>query len=112
MRGPRPARAPAVVRPLPAPDEGAGHAGGLDGDVRRARDGGAAHLGLTPRPRVPGWSPGQLEVEIATGSWFVVDTESGDAFTDEPDDLWRRVLRRQRDPLRWVAWFPSDPSLN
>ena len=43
---------------------------------------------------------------------LVVDTESGDAFTDEPDDLWRRVLRRQRDPLRWVAWFPSDPSLN
>jgi putative transcriptional regulator len=59
-----------------------------------------------------GWSPGQLEDEIATGSWFVVDSESRDVFTDEPDDLWQRVLRRQPDPLRWVAWFPSDPSLN
>ena len=59
-----------------------------------------------------GWSPGQLEDEIRTGSWYVVDTESGDAFTDEPDDLWRRVLRRQRQPLCWVAWFPADPSLN
>ena len=38
--------------------------------------------------------------------------ESDDVFTDEPDDLWRRVLRRQPEPLRWVAWFPSDPSLN
>ena len=59
-----------------------------------------------------GWSPGQLEDEIRTGSWYVVETEGGDAFTDEPDGLWRRVLRRQRDPLRWVAWFPDDPSMN
>lgn len=59
-----------------------------------------------------GWSPGQLEEEIRTGSWFVVDTESADAFTDDPDDLWRRVLSRQPDPLRWVAWYPPDPDLN
>ncbi len=59
-----------------------------------------------------GWSPGQLEEEIDTGSWFVVPTESGDAFTDEPHGLWQRVLRRQPEPLRWVAWFPPDPSLN
>jgi len=59
-----------------------------------------------------GWSPGQLEEEIVTGSWYVVDSESNDVFTGEPDDLWRGVLRRQPEPLRWVAWFPSDPSLN
>jgi putative transcriptional regulator len=59
-----------------------------------------------------GWSPGQLEVEISTGSWFVVDSESGDVFTSEPDGLWQRVLRRQRGSLRLVAWFPADPLLN
>ncbi|MGL5909312.1 MAG: YqgE/AlgH family protein [Phycicoccus sp.] len=59
-----------------------------------------------------GWSAGQLDAEITTGSWYVVDVESGDAFTDEPDDLWRHVLTRQPTPLRWVAWYPSDPSLN
>ena len=59
-----------------------------------------------------GWSAGQLEGEIAAGSWYVVDSESNDVFTGEPDDLWRGVLRRQPEPLRWVAWFPSDPSLN
>ncbi|QKE85441.1 YqgE/AlgH family protein [Arthrobacter sp. NEB 688] len=59
-----------------------------------------------------GWSPGQLEEEVATGSWFVVDTESADAFTDQPADLWQRVLRRQPEPLRWMALYPPDPSLN
>ncbi|MGL4745716.1 MAG: YqgE/AlgH family protein [Dermatophilaceae bacterium] len=59
-----------------------------------------------------GWSSGQLDAEITTGSWYVVDAESGDAFTDEPDSLWRQVLRRQSQPLRWVAWFPADPALN
>ncbi len=59
-----------------------------------------------------GWSPGQLEEEIDTGSWFVVDGESRDPFTDQPHDLWERVLRRQPEPLRWVAWYPPDPSLN
>ncbi|HMM93939.1 MAG: YqgE/AlgH family protein [Micrococcales bacterium] len=59
-----------------------------------------------------GWSPGQLEEELVTGSWYVVDAEGGDAFTDRPDDLWQRVLRRQPEPLRWMAWFPPDPALN
>jgi putative transcriptional regulator len=59
-----------------------------------------------------GWSPGQLEDEIATGSWFVADTEGDDVFTGDPDALWRDVLRRQPEPVRWVAWFPPDPALN
>lgn len=59
-----------------------------------------------------GWSADQLEEEIRTGSWFVVDGESGDVFTDEPHGLWHRVLRRQSEPLRWVAWFPPDPAMN
>ena len=59
-----------------------------------------------------GWSPDQLDTEIATGSWFVVDAEPADAFGEEPETLWRRVLRRQPSPLRWAAWFPADPELN
>ncbi|MET0884185.1 MAG: YqgE/AlgH family protein, partial [Acidimicrobiales bacterium] len=59
-----------------------------------------------------GWSPGQLEDEVRTGSWFVVDAEGGDAFTQEPDALWVAVLRRQPAPLQWVAWFPADPTQN
>jgi len=59
-----------------------------------------------------GWSAGQLEEEIAEGSWFVVDAEPRDAFTDAPGDLWRTVLRRQRGDLAFLSTYPEDPALN
>ncbi len=59
-----------------------------------------------------GWTAGQLEAEVRTGSWYVVDAEGRDGFTDNPRDLWVRVLRRQRDHLAFVSTFPRDPSLN
>jgi putative transcriptional regulator len=59
-----------------------------------------------------GWSEGQLEMEIRRGDWYVVESEVRDAFTSEPDGLWRDVLRRQRDSLAFVANFPDDPSMN
>jgi putative transcriptional regulator len=59
-----------------------------------------------------GWSPEQLENEIAEGSWYVVESETGDAFSDEADELWKSVLRRQDGPLALMATFPADPSLN
>lgn len=59
-----------------------------------------------------GWSPGQLEEEIASGAWYVLETEPGDPFTDDPEGLWSSVLRRQRGDLAFVATFPDDPSMN
>jgi putative transcriptional regulator len=59
-----------------------------------------------------GWTGGQLEAEIADGAWFVVDRFPGDAFVDFPDRLWSSVLRRQPWPLRAVADFPIDPTMN
>ncbi|MFZ5871722.1 MAG: YqgE/AlgH family protein [Actinomycetota bacterium] len=59
-----------------------------------------------------GWAPGQLEGEIGEGSWYVVDAEPGDAFTDTPEELWARVLRRQGGDLALVASFPDDPTMN
>ncbi len=59
-----------------------------------------------------GWSPGQLEEEIAEGAWYVLESEAGDAFSDEPELLWSQVLRRQRGLRALVATFPDDPSLN
>lgn len=59
-----------------------------------------------------GWSPAQLDGEIATGSWYVVDAESSDAFSDTPELLWRQVLARQSAPLAWMATYPADPALN
>jgi putative transcriptional regulator len=59
-----------------------------------------------------GWSSGQLESEIARGSWMVLDSLPGDLLTAEPERLWQRVLLRQGDELAFVAYYPSDPELN
>jgi putative transcriptional regulator len=59
-----------------------------------------------------GWGSGQLEGEIAAGAWWVVDAEPEDAFSEAPEDLWVRVLRRQRGSLALVAAYPPDPALN
>jgi putative transcriptional regulator len=59
-----------------------------------------------------GWSPGQLENEIAEGSWYVLPAEASDPFTDTPEDLWSAVLRRQGGDLALVAAYPDDPSMN
>jgi putative transcriptional regulator len=59
-----------------------------------------------------GWTKGQLEQEIAEGAWYVVEAEARDAFSDDPDDLWRQVLRRQRGDLAFVSTYPDDPELN
>ncbi|WP_279672407.1 YqgE/AlgH family protein [Flexivirga meconopsidis] len=59
-----------------------------------------------------GWGPEQLESEIESGYWFVVDAEAYDPFSDDPDDLWEQVLRRQRSSMAFAASFPDDPELN
>jgi putative transcriptional regulator len=59
-----------------------------------------------------GWAPGQLEDEIATGSWLTFASLPGDAFTPRPDDLWAHVLRRQGGMQAAIAFYPADPTLN
>lgn len=59
-----------------------------------------------------GWGPGQLESEIESGAWLVLDTEADDLFSGEPEDLWRDVLRRQTGRLAWLATAPDDLSTN
>ena len=54
----------------------------------------------------------ELEGEITRGDWYVLDAEPRDAFTDDPETLWASVLRRQRDSLALVAFYPDDPSMN
>lgn len=59
-----------------------------------------------------GWGPGQLEDELVEGAWYVVESEPGDVSSPDPQQLWRAVLRRQRNELAMVATYPDDPSLN
>ena len=59
-----------------------------------------------------GWGAGQLEEEIANEDWILEEALADDAFTEEPDELWRDVLRRKGGIYELVARMPDDPSLN
>ena len=59
-----------------------------------------------------GWGAGQLADEIEEKAWFVLDSWPTDFFTDQPETLWREVLRRQGGDLQLMASYPEDPALN
>jgi putative transcriptional regulator len=59
-----------------------------------------------------GWGPGQLDAELEEETWFVASFDRDDAFADEPDELWSRVLQRKGGAYALVARMPEDPSLN
>jgi putative transcriptional regulator len=84
----------------------------------------AVDLSLDPEPLAPmlsglrvwtgyaGWSPGQLEEEIAQEAWWVFDARGDDVTAAAPSELWRSVLARQPGSLSWFSNFPDDPAHN
>ncbi len=59
-----------------------------------------------------GWGPGQLEQELSEQSWVVLPARASDVFTDAPEELWPRVLRRHGGGLAVLALLPEDPHVN
>jgi putative transcriptional regulator len=41
-----------------------------------------------------GWSPGQLEQEIAGSSWLTIEADPGLIFGVPPDQMWEEAIRR------------------
>ena len=74
----------------------------VEEEVRRAR----VYVGHA------GWGAGQLEAELAGGSWIVEDATIDDVFTAEPATLWRRILTRKGPPYAVLARIPFDPTMN
>lgn len=70
---------------------------------------GTAIAGIRMFAGYAGWGGRQLESEIDQGSWFIIDAEAEDVFSDEPGALWRRVLRRQGGVFTTI---PADPTAN
>ncbi|MDQ3739655.1 MAG: YqgE/AlgH family protein [Actinomycetota bacterium] len=70
--------------------------------VRRAR----AFLGYA------GWGGGQLDGEVDGEDWIIADFAPEDAFTEEPEQLWSRVLGRKGGSYKLLATMPPDPSVN
>ncbi|MBA2530409.1 MAG: YqgE/AlgH family protein [Euzebyales bacterium] len=56
-----------------------------------------------------GWGAGQLEDEVASGGWFVVDARPPDPFSAQPEGLWAGVLQRQGGLFATVS---PDPTMN
>ena len=56
--------------------------------------------GKGPKQAIPvlgyaGWGPGQLESELAQGSWFVLPAEAGLVFAPDPATIWDAALARR-----------------
>jgi putative transcriptional regulator len=59
-----------------------------------------------------GWSPGQLNDELKINSWIVSSAKINDIFSDEPDKLWREILKGMGKKYALLASFPENPSVN
>lgn len=59
-----------------------------------------------------GWGADQLEAELGEGAWYIVEAAPDDAFSSDPNTLWREVLRRQTGELQMLAFYPEKIELN
>lgn len=86
------------------------HSVDLDGQPALVASAGVAEVRVFAG--YAGWSPGQLDDEVAADAWWVVDGDVDDVFTSDPDGLWARVLRRAGGELSLFAHYPVDRSTN
>ena len=57
-----------------------------------------------------GWSPGQLEAEVASGAWHIVPATADTVFDPHPSQVWRKLI--EATETRWASapWrFPVLP---
>jgi putative transcriptional regulator len=71
---------------------------------------------MTRRARVfagyAGWTAGQLEAELESDDWIVVEARPDDVFAADDLDLWAEAVRRKGGEYKLVATMPPDPTLN
>lgn len=59
-----------------------------------------------------GWGEGQIEDELMQNSWIVSNCTIENIFSDEPDKLWREILKSMGKKFAILASFPENPSVN
>lgn len=59
-----------------------------------------------------GWSPGQLEEEMAYGSWVLSDLDANYLFKSKPKKLWKQVLKNIGDTHSVIAQMPDTANWN
>ena len=59
-----------------------------------------------------GWTEGQLEDELETGSWVVSEMDANYAFKSKAYQLWTQTLQNKGDKFSVIAQITGDNSLN
>lgn len=59
-----------------------------------------------------GWSPGQLEDELARGAWQVIEARADLVFRVPAPDVWQKAMERRGGMWAIVAQTGIKPSLN
>jgi putative transcriptional regulator len=59
-----------------------------------------------------GWSGGQLEDEMETGSWVTASMDSNYLFRSEPTTLWSQIMYDKGDLFEIISDMPEQMSWN
>lgn len=59
-----------------------------------------------------GWSPGQLNDEMETGSWITSEIHANYLFKSKPTRLWNQVMHHKGDVFSVLAQLPEQINLN
>lgn len=59
-----------------------------------------------------GWGEGQLEAEVAIGSWIVTEATPSFVLDTDGSTLWRRVVATLGSQYAYLANAPVNPQLN
>lgn len=59
-----------------------------------------------------GWSSGQLEEEMETGSWLIVHSTAGLIFNTGESEIWKAALKKMGGEYEQLINYPIDPALN
>ncbi len=74
--------------------------------------GGTGNLKFRVFAGCAGWSPGQLEEELARGDWFLLSASAQDILPDDPYSLWDDQVEKVQVANRTLPQPPSDPRWN
>ncbi|HEY2636175.1 MAG TPA: YqgE/AlgH family protein [Solirubrobacteraceae bacterium] len=85
---------------------------GLLGAAADVEDLGPTALRVRAYAGYAGWGPGQLDAEFEREDWITAAATADDVFTDDPGNLWARVLERKGGRFALIARMPTDPSVN
>jgi len=55
-----------------------------------------------------GWGPGQLDREVAIGSWHIMDAKAREVFDSDPESLWDRLIPHASQVLVRLFSLPES----